>query len=65
VAGDFARLNLKEHMWDGNGRLERNYNQINNVNDLRHALLVEWQNVPSDVIRRLTKLYEEKNTNLH
>lgn len=43
-----------EHMWDELGRRVRNNHQIHNVNDLRNALLVEWQNIPNDVIRRLT-----------
>lgn len=43
-----------EHMWDELGRRVRNNHQINNVNDLRNALLIEWQNIPNDVIRRLT-----------
>jgi hypothetical protein len=43
-----------EHMSDKLGRRVRNTHLINNVNDLRHALLFEWHNIPNDVIRRLT-----------
>jgi hypothetical protein len=43
-----------DHFWEKLGHRVRNNHQINNVNDLRHAPLVEGQNIPNDVIRRLT-----------
>ena len=45
-------LNPIEHIWDELGRRVRTNHQINNVDDLRQALLLEWQAIPNDVIRR-------------
>ena len=43
-----------EHVLDELWRRVLNNHQINNVNTLRNALLVEWQNIPNVVISRLT-----------
>lgn len=45
-------LNPIEHIWDELGRNVRSNHRINNVNDLRQALQLEWQAIPNGVIRR-------------
>ena len=47
-------LNPIEHLWDNlDRRVRRRPNPPNNVNDLRAALLEEWNNIPQADINRL------------
>lgn len=41
-----------ENIWDELGRTARANHQIHNVNDLRNALLVEWQRIPNALVQR-------------
>ena len=44
-------MNPIEHIWDVLGRRARDNHVINNINDLRAALIQEWNAVPNDVVR--------------
>lgn len=44
-------LNPIEHIWDALGRRVRSRHDVNNLDELRNALQVEW-NIPADVIQR-------------
>ena len=45
-------LNPIEHIWYELGCRVRANHPVNNVDDIRQALLAEWQAIPNDVIRR-------------
>lgn len=45
-------LNPIEHIWDFLGRRVRSGYDINNLNDLRNALQLEWNRLPANVIQR-------------
>ena len=45
-------LNPIEHIWDELGRRARSNHQIDTINDLRNALLLEWQHIPNALIQR-------------
>ena len=48
-------MNPIEHIWDELGRRVRSRAGINNLNDLRNALIQEWNNIPHDVIHRYVR----------
>ena len=45
-------MNPIEHFWDILGRRARENYVINNINDLRAALIQEWNAIPNDIVRR-------------
>ena len=44
-------MNLIEHVWDVLRRRARENHVINNIYDLRAALIQEWNVIPNDVVR--------------
>ena len=48
-------MNLIEHIWDYLGRKVRARGNVNNLRDLENALIQEWNNIPSVVIRRYVR----------
>ena len=47
----FLDMNPIEHIWDVLGRRARENHVVNNINDLRAALIQEWKAIPNDVVR--------------
>ena len=45
-------MNPIEHVWDELGWRARSKHQINTINDLQNALLLEWQRIPNTLILR-------------
>ena len=45
-------LNLIEHLWDRLGRRVRSRNVVNNLQDLRDALQIEWNNISANCVQR-------------
>ena len=45
-------LNPIEHIWDYLGRKVQARGNVRNLRDLENALIQEWNNIPSVVIRR-------------
>ena len=48
-------MNPIEHIWDFLGRRARENHVINNINDLRAAIIQEWNAIPNDVVRRYVR----------
>jgi transposase len=59
-------MNLIEHVWDFIGR---QINQLNpkcqNIDELRTAILQEWQQFPQERLRRLVRSMPRRVTELH
>jgi len=45
-------LSVVEHLWD-ELRVQKRPRQLQTLQELREALLEEWDNIPQDVIRKL------------
>ena len=45
-------LNPIEHIWDALGRRVKCRHVVNNLHDLRNALLLKWNRLPANVIQR-------------
>ena len=44
-------LNPIEHIWDKLGRGVRSRHVLNNLQDIRNALLIEWNRIPANVVQ--------------
>jgi hypothetical protein len=59
-------MNPIEHVWDFIGR---KINQLNpkcqNIDELRTAILQEWQQFPQERLRRLVRSMKRRVTELH
>ena len=48
-------MNPIEHIWDYLGRKVRARGNVHNLRDLENALIQEWNNIPSVIIRRYVR----------
>ena len=59
-------MNPIEHVWDFNGRKINQHNpKCQNIDELRTAILQEWQQFPQELLRRLVQSMTRQVTELH
>ena len=52
-------LSVVEHLWD-ELRVQKRPRQLQTLQELREALLEEWDNIPQDVIRKLVESMRDR-----
>jgi iron-sulfur cluster repair protein YtfE (RIC family) len=59
-------MNPREHLWDFIGRKINQRNpKCQNIDELRTAILQEWQQFPQERLRRLVRSMTRRVTELH